>query len=184
MGSADGRRWEGPGVHHPSGDDAADRTTAPADAPLEAGVTLRMRSVSPDDRVADVIALARRASAGGDQWHPVRAVFGDSRRLAAVQVRRIHNRLRPLNQARHPPEHATRPRAGVFRLHPFHARTALPGRFKDGTAEFIDGSCDRPERSGRHGHAGPGKHPPESGTASAEPSGTAAPIPANGSSRT
>jgi hypothetical protein len=60
MGSADGRRWEGPGVHHPSGDDAADRTTAPADAPLEAGVTLRMRSVSPDDRVTDVIALARR----------------------------------------------------------------------------------------------------------------------------
>jgi len=37
-------------------------------------------------------------------------------------------------------------------LHPFHARTALPGRFKDGTAEFTDGACDRPD--GQAGQAG------------------------------
>lgn len=58
MGAADCRRCEGPGARHHSGDDTTNRTTVPADAPPGAGTTLRMRSVSPDDRVADVIALA------------------------------------------------------------------------------------------------------------------------------
>lgn len=51
MGTADCRRCGGSGVRHHHGDD-------PTTAPAEAGTTLRMRSVSPDDRVADVIALA------------------------------------------------------------------------------------------------------------------------------
>ena len=60
MDAADCWRCEGAAVRHRCGNDTAERVDVPADAQPDAATTVRMRGVSPDDRVADVIALATR----------------------------------------------------------------------------------------------------------------------------
>lgn len=60
MDAADCRRCEGKAVRGHRGDDTSDRVAAPADAPPDTATTVHMRSVSPDDRVAEVIAMAVR----------------------------------------------------------------------------------------------------------------------------
>lgn len=60
MDAADCRRCEGRADRRPCGNDIAERALVSAETPPEAETTVHMRSVSPDDRVADVIALAAR----------------------------------------------------------------------------------------------------------------------------
>ena len=59
MDAADCRRLEGTADRRHCGNDI-DRAVMSAETHPEAATTVRMRSVSPDDRVADVIALAAR----------------------------------------------------------------------------------------------------------------------------
>ena len=60
MDAADCGRFEGTADRRHFGNDIADRAVVSVETPPEAAATVRMRSVSPDDRVSDVIALAAR----------------------------------------------------------------------------------------------------------------------------
>ena len=61
MDAADCGRFEGTADRRHFGNDIADRAAVTsAETTPEAATTVHMRSVSPDDRVADVIALATR----------------------------------------------------------------------------------------------------------------------------